>query len=172
MVVQGEPFRDLYVVVEGCLKLCESQPDGTDRIVGFRVPGEVIGFEALTLGWYPYRAEALGSVRVCRMKWRGVETAAHGRLLAHLLKNAARQLGTAESANCGATALERVQRFLADFAARTHAQATVTAAGLQLPMTRAELGSYLGLAEETVVRTLKRLRDWPVLPSRTGVLNA
>jgi CRP-like cAMP-binding protein len=50
----------------------------------------------------------------------------------------------------GLSAEKRVRAFLDDFRMRTDQP---------LPMTRAQIGQYLGIAEETVVRALSRLRD-------------
>jgi CRP-like cAMP-binding protein len=49
----------------------------------------------------------------------------------------------------GLSAVERVRAFVADFRSRTDQP---------LCMTRAQIGQYLGLAEETVVRAMKALR--------------
>ena len=49
----------------------------------------------------------------------------------------------------GLPAAERVRVFVEEFLARSNQS---------LPMTRAEIGLHLGLAEETVVRALAKLR--------------
>ena len=58
-------------------------------------------------------------------------------------------------------ARERVAAFLLDFAERLDAGATSSGGhpvDLLLPMTRADIGSYLGLELETVSRTLSKLQ--------------
>src|SRR5687768_14160694 len=55
---QGEWFKALYVVVSGCLKLQEVSPDGAERIVAFRVAGEMVGLEGWSRGQHPHSAIA------------------------------------------------------------------------------------------------------------------
>lgn len=156
---QGEPFNAAYVLVRGCFCLRETLPDGVDRVVGFRLPGDVIGLEGWTLGRYPYTAEAADSSKVCQLPLPRTpqSTGASNALLQRLLSKSVLQLDRATRPWTGLPAVERVAEFLRDFA--RHAQADSSGRdSIHLPMTRAQLGSYLGLAEETVVRALAELR--------------
>ncbi len=69
----------------------------------------------------------------------------------------------------GLPAIERVATFIADFAARARVKGSVSSP-IKLPMTRADIGSYLGLAEETVVRALTQLRKRRLLRVRGKTL--
>lgn len=174
LLKQGEPFSGAYIVARGCLCLRETLTDGTERVVGFRVPGDIVGLEGWTPGRYPYTAEAADSVAVCRLTWpraaaskieprstAGKSGSSGNTLLQRLLVKSITQLDRASRPWPGLPAVERVAEFIEDFAHRTGADSARSNEKLGLPMTRAQLGSYLGLAEETVVRALADLRRRP-----------
>ncbi len=112
--------------------------------------------EARARGEHPYTARALVATSVCQLNLppaTGMQ--ASNALLERLLLKCAAQLDTA-APWADLPARERVAAFVADFARR--AQGKGSPMGLiRLPMTRADIGSYLGLAEETVVRSLRQL---------------
>ena len=70
-------------------------------------------------------------------------------LLRALVSAGSRQLERSAPPWAGLGAMERVRTFLEDFRRRTDQP---------LPLTRAQIGQYLGLAEETVVRAIARFR--------------
>ena len=147
---EGDAFAGPYVVTSGCLCLTQVLDDGAERIVGFRVPGELVGLESCGRRAHRFGARAVRSATVCRLRWSA--GGLHGRgaaLLRTLLAKAAEQLENGAPPWAGLSARERVRAFVQDFERRTDQP---------LPMTRAEIGSYLGLAEETVVRAFAELR--------------
>jgi len=149
---QGERFTAVHVVASGCLKLRETNEDGGERIVAVRLPGELVGMEAWARGRYPYTAEAAAPTKVCQLQWPHAKGCAPSTaLLERLLRKTAVQLEHSTRVWMSLPAIERVAAFLDHFA--QHARPSV-----DLPITRAEIGSLLGLAEETVVRAIARLR--------------
>lgn len=156
---QGEPFNAVYIVVRGCLSLRETMSDGGERIVGFRVPGELVGIEGWARDHYTYTATAAETVMACRLAWpcASVKSVGSNVLLQRLLAKTAAQLDQSSQLWPGLPALERVAAFVDDFTRRARALG-FSGERITLPMTRAELGSYLGLAEETVVRAMTQLR--------------
>lgn len=157
---QGDTFAAVFLVRSGCLKLTESCESGVERVIGFRFPGELVGLEGLADGSYPHRAEALIPTSVCRLQWTVAgDGSRHPQLLQRVLTKAVQQWRTTERPWPGLGARGQVAAFVDDFAART------AGAPMPLPMTRADIGSYLGLAEETVVRAL---RDYHMRSSGTA----
>ncbi len=159
LIRQGEESRSVYLVVAGCLILREAIAEGTERTVGFRLPGEVVGLEGWASGSQAFTAIATDATSVCRVTMvpagAGCSSAA---LLEQLLIKCAIRLERSKKLWRGLPALELVAAFLEDFAQRTRVRASVTDLR-RLPMTRADIGSCLGLAEETVVRALTELRS-------------
>lgn len=154
---QGEPFAAVYIVVRGSVRLCDTSGEGIDRVVDFRLPGELVGLEGLGSARYPHTAQAIDEVAVCRLKWpRAERTAASACFLEQVLLKSATQLERATRPWAGLPATERVARFLEDLAERLGTPGAPLDQ-FTLPMTRADIGSRLGLAEETVVRALAQL---------------
>ena len=147
---QGERFDAPSIVTSGCIALRETLPDGEERIAAFRVRGEIIGLESWMSGHHLHGAQAMGPATACQLKWpsRGQ---APDRLvvLKLLLAKLGQQLDQATRPWAGLPAARRVAAFIEDFERR---------AGEAPPMTRAQIGLHLGLAEETVVRALGRSR--------------
>jgi CRP/FNR family transcriptional regulator, anaerobic regulatory protein len=159
LICQGEESRSVYLVVAGCLILRETTAEGTERTIGFRFPGEVVGLEGWASGSQSFTAIATDATSVCRVAiapaGRGYSSAA---LLEQLLVKCTIRLERSKKLWRGLPAVELVAAFLEDFAQRTRVNASVTDLR-SLPMTRADIGSCLGLAEETVVRALTELRS-------------
>lgn len=151
--LQGDRCSGVYIVADGCIKLRETMSDGSERIVAIRTPGELVGLEGWASGRHPHAAIAASRAKLCRLPPTGAESASP-ELLARLLVKASRQLHDASRPWAGRSALERVAAFVADISARLEDES----GGIVLPVTRAEVASYLGLAEETVVRALGALR--------------
>lgn len=151
---EGSPFAGLHVVTSGCLSITQLLKDGTERIVAFRVPGEIIGLESCEEVAHRHGAQAVTSSTVCRLRWSagGIRSRSSA-VLRSLFTKASRQLEQGAPPWAGLPSVERVRAFIEDFESRTDQS---------LPMTRAHIGRYLGLAEETVVRAFAQIR-------RTGV---
>jgi CRP/FNR family transcriptional regulator len=146
---EGEDFDAPYLVTCGCLGVTELLADGEERIVAFRVRGEIVGLESWNLGVRRFGAWALTASTVCRLRWGPSGAAARSApLLRALLAKATAQSADLAMPWPGLSAVERVRAFVADFRARSDQPP---------PMTRAQIGQYLGLAEETVVRAFKAI---------------
>lgn len=153
------PHRTAFVVASGCLALRETLVDGTQRTAGFRLPGELVGVESWARGGNPYEIRAATASEVCRLIVpRGGHGSGNGPFLERLLVKCAAQIDRAMRPWSGLPATERVGAFVEDFLERAQIKGSATGR-LRLPMTRADIGSYLGLAEETVVRALARLKQ-------------
>ncbi len=155
LLEQGTPAA-LYIVAGGCLVLRVSLPDGSQRVVGLRLPGELIGLESYARGEQVYAAQAAAPSAVCRLRLPAPGTGgAHGALLERLLLKSAAQPERAAAPWAGLPAVERVAAFIENYTQR--AQLSGREDPFKLPLTRADIGSYLGLAPETVVRALGHL---------------
>ena len=160
---QGEPFEALYIVAEGFFKTFVADETGNQLVLGFPLRGDLVGADGLCNHRHASYAVALTEAEVVVVPFRSI---AHlGRSLDDfeqiIYRAISRELVTDHSlrslvGTLGAEA--RVARFLANFADRC-GRAGRPATRITLPMTRQELGSYLGLTLETVSRAFSALAD-------------
>ncbi|MDR3391707.1 MAG: Crp/Fnr family transcriptional regulator [Sulfuriferula sp.] len=66
----GKSGEYLYTIRSGMVKLEQSMPNGTMRIVRLLHAGDVVGLEALVGNSYHHTAVAMGEVDVCRISTR------------------------------------------------------------------------------------------------------
>lgn len=157
----GDPAKYLFNITEGVVKVYRLLPDGRQQITGFLYQGDFLGLA--TENAYAFSAEAITPVRYCRF----VRTAL-ARLLDDFPKMEKRLLTIASNELVAAqeqmlllgrkTAREKLASFLLAVSrrmARLGKPADVT----ELPMSRADIGDYLGLTIETVSRTFTQFRN-------------
>jgi len=63
----GEHFRNLYVVKTGAVKTFTQTNDGDEQVVGFHLPGEVLGLDAIQDGSHGCSARALETTAICEL---------------------------------------------------------------------------------------------------------
>jgi len=160
---QGEPLDALYVIRSGCIKTFVNDECGNQVVVGFPTKGDLVGADGLCDRKYACYAVALNEVEVAVIPFRALATL--GRTLEDfelLLYRAISRELVAEHALrsvIGSLRAEaRVARFIAQFAEKMRSQGE-SAERFTLPMTRQEIGSYLGLTLETVSRSFSGLHD-------------
>ncbi|AZO41782.1 MULTISPECIES: helix-turn-helix domain-containing protein [unclassified Mesorhizobium] len=151
---QGEKAGAFYQVEFGAVRIYRLLADGRRQISAFHLAGETFGFEADAT--HHFFAEAINAtaVRVLRLT-TGADMSRQ--LLPLALKGLTRAqehllvLGRQN-------AIERVAAFLVDMAERQGGLRQV-----ELPMSRMDIGDYLGLTIETVSRVFTRLKDKGVI---------
>lgn len=156
----GDPFRAIYAVRAGSVKTCVVDKEGREQVLGFYLPGEVIGLNAIYPNRFPCDAIALEPVHLCRFSFTAMSLLATQlpALQQHLFRLISKELGTASLLAADHTADERVAAFLIDLAER-HALCDAHDTCLRLSMSRGDIANYLRLAPETISRVLGRFRD-------------
>jgi CRP/FNR family transcriptional regulator, anaerobic regulatory protein len=167
LYVEGDTFTCVHVVRSGMLMSTMSHPDGRRQVCGFHLPGDVIGLDGLVDGRHATTATALESARSCALDYAqiveqipGDAALQHsiGRLMSTEINRTQRLmmlLGVS-------TAQERLAAFLLDLSQRYKALG-YSPREFELRMSRADIGSYLGLTIETVSRTFSTLRTQGLL---------
>lgn len=156
----GDPLQSIYAVRRGGFKTAGLMQDGRVHVTGFFLPGELLGFDAIIADQHPCNAEALETSEVCEIPYKDLEGLAQrvSGLQHQLLKIMSREIVRDEQLLVllgRMTAEERLASCLLSFS-RRQARAGLTATDVSLPMSRQDLGYYLGLALETVSRLLSR----------------
>lgn len=167
---EEEPADYVYRVISGAVRTMRFSSDGRRQILGFHLPGEIFGLElgkAHTLS-----AEAVASADIVMVRRSLLDKAAGenpvaARILMALLA------GSLDRAREHAMMLgrkgahERVAAFLLRLADQCS-----SGQELDLPMSRADIGDYLGLTIETVSRAFTEMERQRViaLPSSRHVV--
>jgi CRP/FNR family transcriptional regulator len=160
---QGEAVTSLFIVMTGSVKNSVIESDGTEQIVDFVFPGELIGLEGLEAGVHMSAAVAMSSTTVCELPYSALQNlcnrkpAINASLTARLAKQLAREhrhlLGIGQR-NVEA----RMVGFLLSLSSRMQMRG-YSATEFILTMTRHEIANFLGMKTETVSRVLKRFQD-------------
>ncbi|GAB3096088.1 transcriptional regulator Anr [Lysobacter terrae] len=157
---EGDPFEAIAAVRAGTVKTYVIDRDGREHVLGFHLPGEVIGLNAIDGDHYPCNAVALDTVMLCRFSFPKIA------VLAARLPGLQRQLFRLLSRDIGRAALlagdwsadQRMAAFLIGLSRRLAARG-FSPNRFQLTMARTDIANYLRLAPETVSRVLKRFQE-------------
>ena len=164
---EGDAFNAIAAVREGTVKTWRVDRDGREQVLGFHLPGEVIGLSAIDGERYPCNADALESVQLCRFSFTKVATLATRLpgLQRELFRLLSRDIAHAERLAADLPADARLAGFLLDLSTRM-SRADAKIDRLRLSMPRADIAHYLRLAPETVSRLFRRFRDDSILRVR------
>jgi CRP/FNR family transcriptional regulator len=156
----GERFGAIAAVRSGTVKTSRVDREGREQVLGFHLPGEIIGLSAIDGERYPCDAVALDAVQLCRFSFPRIALLATKLpgLQQHLFRLTSRDIAHAERLAGDHTADERVAAFLVDLSGRL-ASRGFAAARFELTMPRTDIANYLRLAPETVSRVLRRFQD-------------
>jgi CRP/FNR family transcriptional regulator len=129
-------------------------------VLGFYLPGEVIGLDAIAGDRFPCSAVALDTVALCRFSFPKISVLAAQLpgLQQTLFRLLSRDIGTASLLAGDWSADQRMATFLVGLSRRLAARG-FSPHRFQLTMGRADIANYLRLAPETVSRVLKRFQD-------------
>ena len=157
LVEAGQPVTAIYTVRAGCLKSFTVDEDGTERVRGFYLPGDIIGLDSLGAEAFAATVVAVTASQVCRVPAAQVrKLMAESPFIARrLLDRTSAELAHALTMAGDYTAEQRLAAFLLSMRQRLGTQSS----DIRLPMTRRDIANYLRLATETVCRVLARLED-------------
>jgi len=159
----GQPLGSLYVAREGAFKTIAVDADGNAQVLGFHLPGELLGLDALGSGSHVAEARALTQANVCEVPLSQLEkVASEVPGLQHQLLRIIGQGMNRHQAHVEMlgkrSAVERLAVFVHQLSERYRALGR-SGESFLLPMSREDIASYLGLVIETVSRTLGKMQD-------------
>lgn len=159
----GSPSTALFVVRFGCLKSSLPGDDGEELVLDFPMRGDLLGADALAGQPCATDVQALEDSEVLVLPIADFENACSR--VPGLRNDLYRHFGAAlrrEREHLmrlgGMRAAQRLARFLLDLSQRFAANGYSPRA-FNLRMSRAEIGSYLGLTLESVSRLFSRFQD-------------
>lgn len=159
----GNAFHSLFVVRSGAFKTYSSTEQGELQILGFHLPGEIIGFDALAEDQHQCTAEALEQSSVCEVPFDALNEVSMRvpGLQRQLLRIASRELNMDHqhlSVMGRKQAQERLAIFLRSLSDRNR-RLQLHHDDFVLPMSRQDIANYLGLVVETVSRLFTRFEE-------------
>jgi len=153
----GEPLGDLYAVRGGYFKTYLVEASGREQVLGFHLPGELIGLDAIWPQKHQCNAVALSTASVCELPYDRITDLSQQLpgLQQSLLRLLSKELALSHSLAGDFTAEERIAGFLMSLASRMRSRGH-SDTQLTLAMSRRDLANYLRLATETVSRVFSR----------------
>jgi CRP/FNR family transcriptional regulator len=156
---EGDEFTAIAAVRAGTVKTYVVDPGGQEQVLGFFLPGEVVGLNAIHQARYPCNAVALDTVMLCRFSFPRMALLATRLpgLQAQLFRLLSQDIGKAALLAGDYSADQRMAAFLVALS-RRYAQRGFSATRFHLTMSRTDIANYLRLAPETVSRVLRRFQ--------------
>ena len=166
----GDALGSVFVASEGAFKTVVLSETGEEHVLGFPVPGELFGLDAVGSGTHRCEAVALEQAWVCELPFDTLAGVAmqlpslQRQLLKVMGQSADRDRDLVDVLS-RRQASERVALFLSGLAERYRRMGR-SGVDVHLPMSREEIGRHLGLALETVSRGFSRLHEDGVIEVR------
>lgn len=165
---EGERLNLIYTLRQGFVKLTRFNSEGEAQIVRIVKPGDLFGYEKLVLDTnFRHTAETLGPVELCQLSVEGLKELREQSPAINqaIIERALQQVMRTEEHLTHVSLLKskaRVAWFVLDWVGDADAAA--------MPLSRRELGQYLGLTVETVSRHFAELKRLNLISEQQGVL--
>lgn len=156
----GDRFQAIYAVRSGYLKTYVVDDTGREQVLGFHLPGELVGLDAIYPARHQCNAVALDTATVCKLPYDQLaDLAGHiPSLQKQMFRLLSKDIHAGHVLSGDFTAEERLAGFLLGMSARLK-QRGYSSTHFILAMPRRDIANYLRLATETVSRVFKRFQD-------------
>lgn len=161
---ENESADAIYAICSGSFKLTETSPEGKEKVLGFRFPGELIGEDAIHTPNYNYSAVAIGNTTVCRVDLAELNEC--GKLLPELQLNLisllSKQNAMLREEFSSVVAKHTAESLLAAFVLnmlKRNAQYQASATKMHLPVGREVIANHLGFRRETLSRIFSKFQQ-------------
>ena len=166
-----DPFKSLYVIQSGTVKIETVSADGFNLVDGFYFHGDIIGLEAIGSQFYSHDAIALEETWVCELPYKHLESlcAFIPKLQHKMLVLMGNQLRHMNEMFLHGRHLSAEERLLLFFKMLCHKKAIKKQNSfmtLSLTMSKGDIASYLGIRAESLSRALTKLQKRGVLSNQ------
>jgi len=163
----GHNSHALFAVRSGALKSYCITEDGDEQVLGFILPGELTGMDGLAGGCYASASVALETSSVCELPFDQLNRLCSQLPGMHdqIMRIVGKEITTDQQMLMllgKRNAEERLASFLLSLSSR-YKKRGLSPNEFYLPMSRQDIGNYLGLAIETVSRLTARFQDEGIL---------
>lgn len=163
----NDHFSSLFAIRSGAVKAITLSDNGEEQVTGFYLPGEVVGMEGLAGDRYTNSVIALETASICEIPFHSVEELSIR--IPSLQRNIFQLMGREITHDqqiitllSKSTAEQRIATLLLSLSTRNHRR-HLSATSFSLPMSRTDIGNFLGLTIETVSRVFTRLQKQGIL---------
>jgi CRP/FNR family transcriptional regulator len=159
----GKSFQAVYAVRSGGFKVVATNAAGDDQILGFYLPGDILGADAVARGEHVSTAIAIDTTTVCEIPFPELERlslqvpALNHQLLSMISKELVDERMHAELLS-RKSAEERIALFVL-WLSRRQERRGFNGQMFRLGLLHRDMALYLGLTPETVSRILAKLSD-------------
>ena len=163
----GDSLKSLFAVRSGSFKSYSPVADSAEQVLGFHLPGELMGMDAIHGSQHRSYSKALETSSVCEIPFDKLETlSADVPGLSHHLMNLMSEELQHEQCHvtqlAKMTAESRLANFLLEMSKR-HSVRGHSATDFNLSMSRNDIANMLGLAVETVSRLFTHFCEIEIL---------
>lgn len=160
---QGNRLQAIYAVRTGAVKSYTLDAEGREQVTGFHFPGELVGLDAIATDSHDCTVAALETTSLCEIPYGQLDQLSDAvpGLKRQLLRLMSREIVQDQRLLLmlgKKTAEERMATLLLSLSGRFSLRG-LSATQFDLPMSRIDIASYLGLAVETVSRLLARFQN-------------
>jgi len=159
----GDQSRSLFAVRSGALKSYCTTEDGDEQVLGFTLPGELVGLDGMSDDTYASNSVALETSSICELPYDDLEELCHSLhgLNHQLMRLASKEIIADQKMllSLGThTREEKLATFLLSLSTRYKTRG-LSATNFNLPMSRHDISNHLGMAVETVSRLFTRFQE-------------
>jgi len=160
LFLQGQSSSSLFSLTEGMVKICSHSADGREQIVGLSTPGNLlVGLQSMSDDRYAYTGVAETAVTACKVNHRALLSCVQkkGEVALRLLDALNAQLTQSRALmevmghKCAAAKIASFILLMAPKSKRRNCR-------FEMPFSRQEMASLLGLREETVCRVMASMK--------------
>ncbi len=160
---KGDPFLSFYVVKKGVVKTIARNGKVELDVIGFYLPGELLGAEAISIGRHLYSAKAAVDTSICDIPFDQLSAwikSSYGgreeimRVMSNELTETAKQNEACRKRSTPA----RLAAFFTIMSKRMGENGMATKT-LALEMTRVDIAAYLRTTPETISRLFRRFQE-------------
>lgn len=148
----------LYVISSGSVKSYMIMEDGEEQVLSFYLDGDVVGMDGMGADSYISSAVSLETTTICKLPLSNLPDADLGRGFLNLISDCLIRDHNLMLMLARKDADGRMASFLVNIS-KHFKKLGQSADVFDLTMTRQDIANYLGLAIETVSRTLRRFQD-------------
>ncbi|MFT3931083.1 MAG: fumarate/nitrate reduction transcriptional regulator Fnr [Spongiibacteraceae bacterium] len=165
----GQPFTTIYAVRSGSFKAYSVSESGEEQITQFYLPGEILGMDGLSSNRYATSVVALETSSVCAIPFEHLQklSGALPMLQRHMFQLMSQAIVSEQEMimMLGKYSADRRIAFFLETLSRYQIKRKLSARKIRVPMSRTDIGNYLGLTIETVSRIISRFQ-------KIGLLNS